>query len=178
MERTLVIVKPDGVEKGATGAIIAMFEKSGLKITALRMLIASKEQVETHYLLDKEWYEGMWKRTKDALGDKVTETAFEMGVRVRNGLVKYLASAPIVAMVVEGNDAIATVRKLAGATSPDRAEKGTIRATFSNDSYAKADGEKRAIKNVVHASDAVATAEREISVWFTKKEIVEYKRMS
>ena len=101
----------------------------------------------------------------------MSETPLEMGTRVRNSLIDALASRTTVAMIVEGNDSIAAVRKLAGATSPDRAEPTTIRGMYSKDSYEIADKEARAVRNVVHASDSVDSAEKEISVWFKNDEI-------
>ncbi len=173
MERTLVLVKPDGVEKKVIGAVIDRFERSGLRIVALKMLVAGKGQVGRHYVLERKWYENAWSNTKNAYdkkGIKMKETPLQFGKRIRNALIEGLMEGPIVAMVVEGNDAIAKVRKIAGATSPDRAEKGTIRNMYSKDSYEKADKENRAVRNIIHASDG-KTATREIKVWFTSKEI-------
>lgn len=175
MERTLVLVKPDGVEKNLIGAVISRFESAGLKVIALKMLVATKGQAGKHYILEKQWYENMWansKKAKEAAGQKMTETPLQMGLRVRKTLMKFLTSGPIVAMVVEGNDAISEVRKMAGATSPSRADPKSIRGMYSNDSYDKADREKRALKNILHASDSVRTANRETKVWFAKREIV------
>ncbi len=175
MERTLVLVKPDGVQKHVIGAVIDRFERAGLKIIALKMLLAKKEQVERHYVLEKAWYENSWNNTKkamDAKGVKMTETPLELGTRIRNSLISGLMEGPIVAMVVEGDDAIARVRKIVGATSPDRAEEGTIRKMYSDDNYEKADKAGRAIRNIVHASDG-QTAGREISVWFSNSELLD-----
>jgi nucleoside-diphosphate kinase len=179
-ERTLVLVKPDGVEKGVTGAVIDRFERAGLKIIAIKMLRPTREQVEMHYVLEKSWYENMWNnsnKAQEARGQKLKETPLEMGTRVRGNLINSLMGGPIVAMVVEGKDAISAVRKMAGATSPDRAEPSTIRGMYSKDSYEKADKEKRAVRNIVHASDSVETANREIGVWFKKEELFDYKRV-
>lgn len=173
MERTLVLVKPDGVEKRVIGAVIDRFERSGLRVIALKMLVAKRSQVARHYILERKWYENAWGNTKkayDAKGLEMRETPLQFGVRIRNALIRGLMEGPIVAMVVEGNGAIAKVRRIAGATSPNRAEKGTIRNMYSKDSYERADKEKRAVRNIVHASDG-KTASREIRVWFTNKEI-------
>ncbi len=179
MERTLVLVKPDGVQKAVIGAVISRFEDAGYKIIGLKMLQPTKELAENHYPLEKEWYENMWNNTKKSYeekGIKLTETALEMGTRVRNMLIHTLTSGTIVAMVVEGDGVIAGVRKIAGATSPDRADPTSIRGMYSKDSYQKADKEKRSVRNIIHASDG-ETAKREIKVWFTDKELHEYTRI-
>ena len=179
MERTLVLVKPDGVQKGVIGAVISRFEDAGYKIIALKMLEPTREFAENHYPLEKEWYENLWNNTKkayEAKGLPVKETALEMGTRVRNALIRALTEGPIVAMVVEGNNVIVGDRKIAGATSPDRADPKSIRGMYSKDSYEKADREGRSVRNIVHASDG-ETATREIKVWFTEKELHDYKRI-
>ncbi len=179
MERTLVLVKPDGVQRGLTGTIIHRFELAGLKVVALKMLTPTKAIAEKHYPLEKEWYENAWANTKksyEAKGMQMKETAVELGTRINKALMTGLTSGPVVAMVLEGNDAIANVRKIVGATSPSRAEPGSIRGTYSTDSYDLADSRKRAVKNIVHASDAPETSKREIAVWFTDKELNSYKR--
>jgi nucleoside-diphosphate kinase len=179
MERTLVLVKPDGVQKAVIGAVISRFEDAGFRIIALKMLRPTRKLAEEHYPLEKEWYENLWNNTKksmDAKGIAVKETPLEMGTRVRKLLITMLTSGPIVAMVVEGDNAIASVRKIIGATSPDRADRSTIRGMYSKDSYEKADAEGRSVRNIVHASDG-ETAKKEIGVWFTEQELHDYKRI-
>ncbi len=141
MERTLVLIKPDGVERNLIGEIIKRFEENGLKVANLRMLIPSREFVQTHYAVHKD------------------KPFFDV-------LVDYLAEKRVVAIVLEGEDAVSRVRKIVGATDPSKAEKGTIRGDLGNDSKEKADAEGRSIYNLVHASGTREEAEEEIKLWF------------
>ena len=129
--------------------------------------------------LDKEWYENAWLNTKrgmEAKGLKIKEPPLELGKRIRGMLMEHLTSGPVIALVLEGNDAIASVRKLCGAPSPNRADPATVRGTFSTDSYEAADKGGRTTRSIMHASDSVKTANREIPIWFAKKELLDYKR--
>ena len=141
MERTLVLIKPDGVERNLIGEIIKRFEENGLKVANLRMVIPSREFVQTHYAVHKD------------------KPFFDV-------LVDYLAEKRVVAIVLEGEDAVSRVRKIVGATDPSKAEKGTIRGDLGNDSKEKADAEGRSIYNLVHASGTREEAEEEIKLWF------------
>ncbi|MDE1874396.1 MAG: nucleoside-diphosphate kinase [Candidatus Micrarchaeota archaeon] len=179
MERTLVLIKPDGVQRALIGKVISTFEDCGLKISGLKMVKANRELAAKHYAEDKTWMETLGKKaiaSYEASGAKVTETPMEIGTRIRNGLMGYLTESPIVCMVVEGNEAIGIVLKHIGATTSHKADPSTIRGKYSSDSYGLADKTKRPVRNVVHASDSKESAEREIGVWFTEKEIFEYKR--
>jgi nucleoside-diphosphate kinase len=179
MERTLVLVKPEGVKRALIGKVIGRFEDTGLKVTALKMLLPNRDIASRHYPLDEEWYTNAWKNTKkgyDEKGLEFKETPLQLGERVRSWLIESLTSGPVVAMVVAGNDAIASVRKIAGATAPNRADPYSIRGMYSTDSYDLSDTRRRVVRNIVHASDSVPTAEREIKVWFTDNEISDYKR--
>ncbi len=179
MERTLVLIKPDGVYRALIGEIIKRFEQAGLKIVAIKMIKPSKELVGKHYYADKEWLESVGQKTKASYekeGKIVKETPLEIGMRVRNTLLNYLTGKPVVAMVVEGNEAIFIVRKILGSTEPKSADPGSIRGSLSSDSYAFADSQGRSARNLVHASGDKKDAEREIPIWFSKDEIIEYKR--
>lgn len=179
MERTLVLVKPDGVERALIGKVISKFEDAGLKIVALKMLKPTSELVSKHYADDKAWMEKLGKKaiaSYEARGTKVAETPLEIGMRIRKFLFDYITKAPVVAMVVEGNEAISIVLKLTGSTSSAKADASSIRGMYSSDSYDLADEKKRAVKNIIHASDSKETAEREITVWFKESEIMKYKR--
>lgn len=142
MERTFVMIKPDAVQRGLIGEIISRLERKGLKIVAMKMLNVSRELAERHYAEHRE------------------KPFFE-------SLVSYITSAPVVAMVVEGKNAVKVVRTLVGATNPQEALPGTIRGDFGMDIG----------RNVIHASDSLESAEREISLFFKPEEIVEYKRI-
>jgi nucleoside-diphosphate kinase len=178
MERTLVLIKPDGVKRGLIGAIIKKFETAGLKVVAIKMIKPDAKMAQTHYPEGPQWKDS-WERTKKGYAEKgipYNETLEQMTKRLRSGLLDYITDQPIIALVIEGNEAISCVRKITGATSPERADPSSIRGMYSTDSYTLADNAKRSVKNLIHASDSVKSANAEIAVWFSKKEIVEYKR--
>lgn len=135
-ERTFVAIKPDGVQRELVGEVIRRFEQKGYKVTALKMLQVTDEQAKAHY-------------------------AEHEGKPFYPRLIRYIQSGPIVAMVVEGYNAVAGVRHLMGATDPDKAEVGTIRADLAQVME----------YNVVHGSDSVESAEREIAIYFNENEI-------
>jgi len=183
-ERTVVLIKPDAVTRGLIGDIIKRFEIRGLKIIALKMVYPTKEHAAQHYSGSEEWLRGMGQKTLDAFkkyGIDVkknmgTTDALKIGKMVQQWNVSYLAGGPVVAMVLEGMHAIPTVRKLVGHTLPILADPGTIRGDLSVDTNTAANIDKRAIRNIVHASGNESEAEHEIEHWFTPEEIVEYKR--
>ena len=185
-EKTVVIVKPDGVKRGLVGEIIRRIEQRGLKIIALDMMWATHEQMDAHYPKDRGWITGLGKNTERAYeeykvsnslqDDFGTDDLFEVGKMVRAWLVSYMISGPLVKMVVKGLHAIPMVRKIIGHTIPSFAEMGTIRGDFSVDSPALANAQKRAIHNLVHASGNAEEAENEIKLWFSPEEIHDYKR--
>jgi len=185
-ERTVVIIKPDGVKRGLTGEIIRRIEQRGLKIIALGMIWPSREQMDIHYPKDETWITGLGKNTERSYKeynipttlkeDYGTEDLYEIGKMVREWLVEFMTSGPLVKMVVSGLHAIPMVRKIVGPTIPSLAEMGTIRGDFSVDSPALANIQKRSVHNLVHASGSVEEAENEIKVWFSPEEIHDYKR--
>lgn len=184
-ERTFVMVKPDGVRKGLIGEIINRFERRDLKVVALEMFQPTKEQIHEHYPKDEAWIRRLGEKSlstyqkynidpKPLLG---TNDASEIGKMVRGWLVDYMISAPLVRMVVQGVHAVDMVRKIAGVTLPFMADMGTIRGDFSNDSPALANTEKRAVMNILHASETAEEAAHEIKHWFgAKPPIYDYKR--
>lgn len=183
-EKTFVMVKPDGVVKGLTGEIIRRIEQRGLKIVALKMFQPTRDQIDSHYPKDPAWVTRLGEKSKatyekygmdmqEQLG--TTDTAV-VGKQVREWILDFMTAAPIVTMVVEGVHAVDMVRKLAGPTIPAFAEVGTIRGDYSVDSPALANSEKRAISNLVHASETPEEAKHEISYWFKPEEIVSYER--
>ncbi|MDE1768444.1 MAG: nucleoside-diphosphate kinase [Candidatus Micrarchaeota archaeon] len=179
MDRALVLIKPDGIERALVGKVITKFEDAGLKITAIKMVKAKKETVEKHYTDDKEWLMSVGTKAKQSAiekGQKVTETEIEIGMRVRNALVSELTRMPIVAFVLEGNAAADVARKIGGATEPRKADPSSIRGQYASDSYALADIKKRSVRNIVHISENAQIAEKEIKVWFGSSEICSYKR--
>lgn len=183
-ERTYVMIKPDGVQKGLIGEVIKRFEQRDLKIVALEMFQPNYDLMDNHYPKEEWWitrlgtktlstYEKYGVNPKEALG---VETAEEIGPMVRKWLIDYMTSAPLVKMVVEGAHAVDVVRKIAGPSLPYVAEIGTIRGDFSVDSPAIANTEKRAVMNIIHASETTEEANHEIKHWFGDKAIHSYKR--
>jgi len=140
MERTFVMIKPDGVQRRLIGKVIERLEQSGLKIVAMKFLHVSKELAEKHYEVHK-------------------------GKPFYDGLIKYITSGPVVAMVIEGMNAIERIRNLVGVTDPQKAMPGTIRGDFA----------QHIGRNIIHASDAKETAEKEIKLWFSEDEIIDYE---
>jgi len=141
LQQTLVIIKPDGVQRGLVGKILTRFEERGLKIVALKMLQVSRALAEKHY-------------------------AVHQGKFFYEGLVNYISSSPVVAMVIEGHEAINVVRAMVGATRPWEAAAGTIRGDYA----------LMGLRNLIHASDAPETARAEIALWFAPEELVTYTR--
>jgi nucleoside-diphosphate kinase len=177
-ERTLVIIKPDGIQRNLIGEIISRYERSGLKLIAMKMMVPTKELVEKHYTLDPEWIriagEKSIKNAKEKGHTPLSEDALVTGNIVLESLKKYLTSGPVVAMVWEGSSAVAIVRKIVGSTEPLSSDVGTIRGDFVIDSYQISNLDGRAIRNLVHASGSVKEAEDEIKHWFSPDEIIEY----
>lgn len=180
IERSLVLVKPDGVQRGLVGEIISRFERCCLKIVGMKMVYADKELAGKHYADDEEWMKAVGTKQKTAYekkGIKIEESEVELGRKVRQLLMDYLSMSPIIALVIEGHNAVAKIRKIVGATSPADAEPGTIRGDFAIDHYPLADASKRPLQNMIHASGAVDEAEREIKIWFDDDELFAWKRV-
>lgn len=184
MERTCVLVKPDGVKRGLAGEIIRRIEQRGLKLIACKMFTPDREKARGHYPGTDEWMRGMGVKTletyekygKDAKQEIGTADPLEIGRMVAEWNTDFLSSGPIVAMVWEGIHAIDMVRKIVGHTVPMKAEMGTVRGDFSVDSPILANAGMRAIHNLVHASGDPPEAAREITYWFAPAEIHAYKR--
>ncbi len=178
-ERTLVIIKPDGVQRSLIGEIIQRYERLGLKLVGLKMIVPSEDMVEKHYLLDPSWKESVGKKAIESY-EKKGETPpstdpIEVGNRVLAGLRKYLTCGPAIFMVWQGVHAVEIVRKITGGTEPRTSDVGTIRGDFVLDSYKMADTDSRAVRNLIHASGSVQESEQEIKHWFTDKDLVGYR---
>jgi len=141
MERTLVVVKPDGVQRGLVGEITQRFEKRGFRIAGMKMLQVRRDLAEQHYAIHK-------------------------GKFFYESLVSYISSSPVVAMIIEGHDAIKAVRAMVGSTRPSEAAPGTIRGDLA----------LMGLRNLIHASDSPETAASEIALWFRPDEVMEYAR--
>lgn len=182
MEKTLVLIKPDGVQRGLIGEIVSRFERAGLKIVAMKMVHASHEDVDKHYALTEEWMKGVYEKAKakyEANGETFPfPDHIAYGTDIKNGLVDFLKSAPIVAMVLEGESAVPLVRKLVGSTEPASSAPGTIRGDLSHDTYAFSNSQNRPLRNLIHASGTVEEATQEINVWFTDMELYKYEHVN
>lgn len=175
VERTLVLVKPDGVSRSLTGEIISRVERTGLKVVAMKMVRADENLLDKHYALVEDWAKELMRKSKSAAEKEGREFSFtdymEFGALIQGRLKNTLKEGPVVAMVLEGQHAVSMTRKLVGATEPKQAVPGTIRGDFLLDSYEIADKEDRAVRNLIHASSDVKEAEREINLWFGEGEI-------
>jgi len=178
-ERTFVIIKPDGVQRSLIGEIIKRFERVGLKLVAMKMLVPTKEMVRKHYTLDPEWMRKTGEKTIAGYIKKglkpPTKDPIEVTTVVLNNLAKYMSSGPVLAMVWQGVHAVGITRKLVGGTEPLTSDVGTIRGDFVLDSYQLSDLDGRAVRNVVHASGSVGEAKDEINLWFDKKDLINYR---
>ncbi len=155
IEQTLVLIKPDGIQRGLVGEVIKRLEQCGLKIVGLKLTQANNDLAKKHYTED---------------------ISKRRGEKVRNKLLKFIISGPVIAIVVEGVDAIENVRKIVGDTESKSALPGTIRGDFSHISFEHADTKEIPVKNLVHASANKEDATNELSLWFSVDEIHDYKR--
>ncbi len=183
-EQTFVIVKPDGVTRGLSGEILRRIEQRGMKIVALKLFLPTRDQIDEHYPKDETWIRRLGEKTKktydkyghDSERELGTNDLLKIGYMVRGWIVDFMISAPVVAAVVEGVHAVDMVRKIVGPTIPAFAELGTVRGDYSIDSPLLANAERRALMNLVHASETPAEADHEIAHWFKPDEIVSYRR--
>jgi nucleoside-diphosphate kinase len=179
-ERTLAIIKPDGVQRSLIGEIIKRYERSGLKLMAIKMLVPSGEMAIKHYyeVGGDAWLEEVGRKARAAYEKKGEQSPYatnmDNGRAVMEANAKYLSSGPVVAMIWQGNQAVALVRKITGGTEPLTSDVGTIRGDFTLDTYAMADMDKRSVRNLIHASGSVEEAEQEIPIWFEEREICNY----
>jgi nucleoside-diphosphate kinase len=181
-ERTLVIIKPDGIQRNLIGEIIKRYERVGLKLTAIKMMVASPEHIEKHYTLDPNWRMSNGEKTIKSYLDKgltpPTTDPIEMSGRTLEKLKTYMSSGPVIVMVWQGAHAVKLVRKITGGTEPLTSDVGTIRGDFVIDSYQVSDADGRSVRNLVHASGSVEEAENEIKLWFKDDEIIKYRLAS
>lgn len=179
-ERTFVILKPDAIQRSLVGEIVGRFERTGLKMIGLKMVIPDEKILWKHYNKDEAWF--LKKGTKIvedriAGGMPVTKDALEYGKDIIGALVKFMTAGPVVMMVIEGNQAVAVVKKLVGETEPATSDVGTIRGDLTMDSYSIAAIDDRAVRNLIHCSDQVEEAKREIGLWFEESELTRYKHI-
>ncbi|HYD93155.1 MAG TPA: nucleoside-diphosphate kinase [Candidatus Paceibacterota bacterium] len=180
-ERTFVILKPDAVQRGLIGEIIKRFERVGLKVTHLSFQMLDQKRVNEHYGKEDEWYlrkgNGIIENRK-AHGLPVEKDALEYGKDIIRVVEAYMISGPVVILVLQGNQAVAVVKKLVGSTEPTTSDVGTIRGDFTLDSYSISALDDRGIRNLIHCSDSPEEAEREIKLWLTEDQILKYRLVS
>lgn len=175
IEKTLVILKLDVLTRGIVGELISRFEKVGLKIVAMKMSQVPKELAQKHYKKDDQWLMAVGKKLiKNQNLDAKKEKPMEHGQRICDSLAHDLILYPVIAIVLEGHNTIKLVRKMLGEQSPENSAPGTIRGDFSFDTYVLANAYNRPVITLVHASDSVETAKKEIALWFKKDEITEW----
>ncbi len=184
-ERTFVILKPDAVQRGLVGEVVQRFERIGLKVAAMKMVVPTPDQCWTHYHKDDAWFlkkgNGLI-ANREKLGLPIEKEAVEYGKDIIRAVVSYMTCGPVVAMVIEGNFAGPVVKRLVGSTEPATADTGTIRGDYSLDSYFLCDTDgSRGMRNLIHCTDPDDGAEaydREVNIWFTPAEIVNYRLVS
>jgi len=179
-EKTLVLLKPDAIQRNLIGEIIGRFERVGLKIVAMKFLVPTKEQAHKHYVKNEAEIVALGQRSIDGQkksGIEIKDSPKVQGQKIVDKLVEFLSSGPVVAIVLEGNQAIAVIRKLIGSTEPLQSDIGTVRGDYTIDSYALADRDNRAVKNLVHASANQFDSDYETKVWFNDNEIFSYQNV-
>ena len=185
IEKTLVLIKHDGLSRGLTGEILSRFEKVGLKVIGLKLVHVDREFAQHHYPVTEKWFNKVGNNTlddskkygvsaKDTIG---SEDPVEIGKIVHNWNVDYLTSGPVAAVVLEGTHAIEIVRKLVGHTVPNLSLPGTIRGDYASSSAISSNLRKRAIYNLIHASGDREDAERQIKLWLKEVELMKYKNV-
>ncbi|MDO8655476.1 MAG: nucleoside-diphosphate kinase [bacterium] len=178
-ERTLIIIKPDGIQRSLIGEIVSRYERTGLKLIGLKLVVPTPGMVEKHYMIDSTWRIKNGEKTIASYKAKgltpPSEDPMEVSGMTLEKLKKYLSAGPVIVMVWQGANSVAMVKKITGSTEPLAADVGTIRGDFMLDSYQSADLDQRAVRNLIHISGSVEEAENEIKLWFQDKELILYK---
>ncbi len=183
-ERTLILIKPDGIQRALSGTILARLEQAGLKIVGLKMVQAGRRLLERHYPSDETFVRTIGGKTREAFesyGMDVrammgTDDPVEIGRQVRGWLIEFMQTTAVIAAVLEGAHAVSVTRKIVGKTLPVFAEPGTIRGDFSVDSPTVANAGRRPVRNLIHASGTPEEAALEVALWFAPEEIHSYRR--
>lgn len=163
-QRTLILIKPDAVRKNLTDEIIRRYEAAGLKVIKRKDLVAPLDIIEKHYPMNPDYLKSIGEKTI-AAGQQV-KSAEDQGRKVVTWLRKFITSGSIVALLLEGEDAVALARKTTGFTDPATAEKGTIRGDLGTDNILDANRKQRPVWNLIHASGSLIEAKKEIELWF------------
>lgn len=178
-ERTLVIVKPDGVQRGLIGEVIKRYENVGLKLVGIKITVATADKIEQHYTLDPQWRTITGEKTIESYKKKgltpPSEDPLEITAVILANLKTYMTAGPVIMMVWQGAHAVKIVRKITGGTEPLTSDVGTIRGDYVLDSYQMSDVDNRAVRNVIHASGSPEEADMEIKHWFVPSELVDYR---
>ncbi len=180
-EQSLVILKPDTIQRSLIGELISRIEKTGLKMIALKMFMAEEEKLWQHYNKDDKWFQEKGEKlveNRKAQSMPVEKEAIEYGRDIIGALVNFMSCSPVIGMIIEGNQAVGIVKKLVGGTEPLSSDVGTIRGDLTLDSYELANIDSRAIRNLIHCSDHPDEAKREIGLWFKSEEITSYSLIS
>jgi len=164
LEQTLILIKPDGVQRGLTEEIIERYEAAGFKVVKRKEMTAPFDIVEKHYPMDPDYLKLIGEKTI-AAGQQV-KSAEDQGRKVVGWLRQFITSGPIVVLLLEGEDAVKAARKTTGFTDPATAQKGTIRGDLGTDNILKANMEGRPVYNLIHASGSSEEAQKEIELWF------------
>ncbi len=176
-ERTFIAIKSEAIQRHLVGEFITRFERRGMKLIAMKMMVPGREIIGEHYPAKDSWLIPTGEKTIAGMkkrGIEPTETAREIAMGIRDRLMKNFEDRPLIAMIWEGAHAVENGRKTVGATNPLEAVPGSIRGDYTVDSYKLADGDDRAVRTLVHASGTVEEAEEEIALWFDKDEIIDY----
>lgn len=176
-ERTFVILKPDAVQRSLMGEIVRRFEQTGLKFVGFKFFVPKEEDLLRHYHKDDAWFLKKGENIVadlQAQGREIEKEPIEYGKDIIRTIITYMQQGPVLALVLEGNESVGVVKKLVGSTEPSSSDVGTIRGDFTVDSYSHSTYENRAVRNLIHCSDSPEEAEREISLWFTPEELMEY----
>ncbi len=183
-QKALLIIKPDGVQRGLCGTILKRFEKVGLTIIGFKFMMADAQTVKNHYPENDVWFGKVGQRTltnyaKKGLDVKKvfgTDDAVAIGKTVKQWLITYFQESPVLVAAVEGYETIEIVRKISGNTIPVLAAPGSVRGDFSHDTIDLANEQNRPLRNLIHASDSVEDGGKEVALWFKPKELFDYKR--
>lgn len=177
-EKTVIIIKPDGVQRSLIGEIIQRFEQSGFKLVGMKFMTPSEDLIKDHYLSDPDWRRKSGQKTIESYEARGKEPPSddpeEVGQMTLDKLKKYMTAGPVVVMCWQGAHAVDLARKIVGGTEPLSADIGTIRGDYVLDSYEMSDVDGRSVRNLIHASGSVDEAEAEIDLWFDDEELVSY----
>ncbi len=175
-EQTLVLIKPDAVLRGLVGNIIHRFERVGMKIVAMKMIQAPRETLEKHYFKDDKWLKEKGEMYKKKLNMPKNTDAMKVGKNLVESIIRDIQISPIIAVVLEGHNAVHTVKRLTGPTNIDDALPGTIRGDYSHDTFEMANKSNRPNITIIHATDDIKEAKKEIDFWFSEQEIHSYSK--